>query len=46
MIEINYYDIDIEINNNYIKKIEKQIKDLDRRIQKYKEKNKELEELK
>ena len=43
MGEINFNQADIDINNDYIKKINKKIADLNRRKAKYQKKNKEFE---
>ena len=46
MAEISFNQADIEINNDRIKKIDEQIADLERKKEKYKNKNKEIRQLK
>ena len=45
MSEISFNQADIDINNDYIKKIEKKIAELNKRIEKYKDKNKAIKQL-
>jgi len=42
MSEISFNQADIDINNDYIKKIDEKIAELNKRKEKYKNKNKEL----